>query len=166
MGCNGIGLARSADGGHHFGSPIDPPGASKSSWDPALAVAPNGTVYAAFMITRGRATRIRWSPRRSITVPRSLGLRRSSLQSDAIGEIATHRCRSRRSRLRHVGLLTQRKLSQYISIPAGSGAKFQPATSMSSSRNRPTEAKPGADHPGEPWVSRQWRRPCTAGDRG
>ena len=52
MGCHGIGFARSADGGHHFGSPINPPGSVASSWDPALAVAPNGTVYASFMITR------------------------------------------------------------------------------------------------------------------
>jgi hypothetical protein len=52
MGCHGIGFARSADGGRHFSSPINPPGSVASSWDPALAVAPNGTVYASFMITR------------------------------------------------------------------------------------------------------------------
>ena len=52
MGCKGIAFARSADGGHHFSSPINPPGSVASSWDPALAVAPNGTVYASFMITR------------------------------------------------------------------------------------------------------------------
>ena len=59
MGCKGIAFARSADGGHHFGSPINVPGSVASSWDPALAVAPNGTVYASFMITR-KGTRIRW----------------------------------------------------------------------------------------------------------
>jgi hypothetical protein len=52
MGCHGIGFARSADGGRHFSSPINPPGSVASSWDPALAVAPNGTVYASFMISR------------------------------------------------------------------------------------------------------------------
>ena len=52
MGCHGIAFARSTDGGHHFGSPMNVPGSVASSWDPALAVAPNGTVYAAFMITR------------------------------------------------------------------------------------------------------------------
>jgi hypothetical protein len=52
MGCKGIAFARSADGGHHFSSPINVPGSVASSWDPALAVAPNGTVYASFMITR------------------------------------------------------------------------------------------------------------------
>ena len=56
MGCHGIGFARSADGGRHFSSPINPPGSVASSWDPALAVAPNGTVYASFMITRNGYT--------------------------------------------------------------------------------------------------------------
>ncbi|MGO8959693.1 MAG: hypothetical protein ACLQFR_20345 [Streptosporangiaceae bacterium] len=49
MGCNNkIGFATSSDGGRHFSKPIvlaDSAGA----WDPALAVAPDGTVYAAFM---------------------------------------------------------------------------------------------------------------------
>jgi BNR/Asp-box repeat len=52
MGCKGIGFARSTDGGHHFGSPISVRGSVASSWDPALAVAPSGTVYASFMATR------------------------------------------------------------------------------------------------------------------
>ena len=51
MGC-GIGFARSVDGGHHFSSPITVPGSVASSWDPAIAVAPNGTVYASFMNAR------------------------------------------------------------------------------------------------------------------
>ena len=49
MGCdNRIGVAVSTDGGLHFSSPVvlaDSVGA----WDPSIAVAPNGTVYAAFM---------------------------------------------------------------------------------------------------------------------
>jgi len=53
MGCSGIGFARSTDGGATFGPPISLPGASGSNvnaWDPVVAVAPDGTVYAAFMV--------------------------------------------------------------------------------------------------------------------
>jgi len=58
MGCSGIGFARSTDGGRSFGAPISLPGASGSNvnaWDPAVAVGPDGTVYAAFMVSRGRS---------------------------------------------------------------------------------------------------------------
>jgi hypothetical protein len=48
IGCGGIGFARSTDGGRHFTSPVALPG-SAGGWDPAIAVAPRGTVYAAFM---------------------------------------------------------------------------------------------------------------------
>jgi hypothetical protein len=49
MGCgNRIGFARSTDGGRHFGAPVVL-AKSKGAWDPALAVAPDGSVYAAFM---------------------------------------------------------------------------------------------------------------------
>ena len=53
MGCSGIAFARSTDGGRTFGAPQSVPGSvgsSFNSWDPALAVAPDGTVYAAFML--------------------------------------------------------------------------------------------------------------------
>ena len=56
MGCRGIAFARSTDGGHTFGTPISVAGSVGSNynaWDPAVAVAPDGTVYAAFM--RGKA---------------------------------------------------------------------------------------------------------------
>jgi hypothetical protein len=56
MGCSGIAFARSTDGGAHFGAPISVPrsgGSTTNSWDPAVTVAPNGTVYAAFMIAKG-----------------------------------------------------------------------------------------------------------------
>ena len=43
-----IGFAMSSDGGLHFSKPVVLPG-SFGGWDPALTVAPNGTVYAAFM---------------------------------------------------------------------------------------------------------------------
>ena len=52
MGCSGIAFARSTDGGKSFSTPLNVPGSVGSSfnaWDPALAVAPDGTVYAAFM---------------------------------------------------------------------------------------------------------------------
>ena len=45
---NGIGFARSADGGYRFGRPQLLP-RSRGGWDPAVTVAPTGAVYAAFM---------------------------------------------------------------------------------------------------------------------
>jgi hypothetical protein len=56
MGCKGIGFARSTDGGRTFETPISLPDATGSnfnSWDPAVAVEPDGTVYAAFMLSKG-----------------------------------------------------------------------------------------------------------------
>jgi hypothetical protein len=56
MGCRGIAFARSTDGGRSFGTPISVPGSVGSNvnaWDPAIAVAPDGTVYAAFMVAKG-----------------------------------------------------------------------------------------------------------------
>lgn len=54
MGCGGIGFARSTDGGKTWGAPISLPGGVGGSvakeWDPAVAVGPNGTVYASFMV--------------------------------------------------------------------------------------------------------------------
>jgi hypothetical protein len=49
IGCGGIGFARSTDGGLHFGTSVTAPGSAGFSWDPAIAVAPGGTVYLAFM---------------------------------------------------------------------------------------------------------------------
>lgn len=49
MGCGDrIGFAASTDGGLRFGKPVVLAD-SLGAWDPALAVAPDGTVYAAFM---------------------------------------------------------------------------------------------------------------------
>jgi hypothetical protein len=56
MGCRGIAFARSTDGGASFEQPLSVPGSVGSNvnaWDPAVAVAPDGTVYAAFMIAKG-----------------------------------------------------------------------------------------------------------------
>lgn len=52
IGCDGIGFARSIDGGRHFGRAVTLRGSSAGSWDPAVTVAPNGTVYAAFMVSK------------------------------------------------------------------------------------------------------------------
>ncbi|HLB09443.1 MAG TPA: sialidase family protein [Gemmatimonadaceae bacterium] len=56
MGCQGIGFARSTDGGRTFETPISLPdvtGSNYNTWDPAIAVGPDGTVYAVFMLTKG-----------------------------------------------------------------------------------------------------------------
>ncbi len=55
MGCRGIAVARSTDGGRTWDAPVSLPGTVGSNintWDPAIAVAPDGTVYAAFMLAR------------------------------------------------------------------------------------------------------------------
>ena len=56
IGCNGIGFARSTDGGRHFGRAVRVRGSGPGSWDPALTVAPNGAVYAAFMVAKRSRT--------------------------------------------------------------------------------------------------------------
>lgn len=66
IGCNGIGFARSTDGGRSFGRPVTVPGSvghgayrsgiaigiPKYGWDPSVAVAPDHTVYVAYMLYR------------------------------------------------------------------------------------------------------------------
>lgn len=56
IGCGGIGFARSADSGRDFGAAITVPGSKGASWDPAITVAADGTVYAAFMHASGKAS--------------------------------------------------------------------------------------------------------------
>jgi len=55
MGCSGIAFARSTDGGKSFSAPLNvgSVGSNLNSWDPALAVGPDGTVYASFMVSHG-----------------------------------------------------------------------------------------------------------------
>jgi hypothetical protein len=48
IGCGGEGFARSTDGGLHFQKPVTLPDSSGSD-DPAIAVAPNGTVYVSYL---------------------------------------------------------------------------------------------------------------------
>jgi hypothetical protein len=48
IGCGGEGFARSADGGAHFSKPITLPDSSQSD-DPAVAVAPDGTLYVSYL---------------------------------------------------------------------------------------------------------------------
>lgn len=60
MGC-GISFARSTNGGASYGAPLSLPGSTGSqlnSWDPAIAVAPDGTVYASFMVSHSN----QWYP--------------------------------------------------------------------------------------------------------
>jgi hypothetical protein len=66
IGCDGIGFARSANGGRSFGRPVIVPGSfghgrhlsgiglglPKYGWDPSVAVAPDHTVYMAYMLYR------------------------------------------------------------------------------------------------------------------
>jgi len=62
IGCGGIGFARSTNGGLSFGHPLTVPGSAgsgyypshlpKFGWDPAIAVAPDGTLYVSYMIER------------------------------------------------------------------------------------------------------------------
>jgi hypothetical protein len=55
MGCRGIEFARSTDGGRTFDTPISVSrslGSNVNVWDPAVTVAPDGTVYAAFMVAK------------------------------------------------------------------------------------------------------------------
>ncbi len=61
MGCQGIAFARSRDGGRTWDTPLHVPmslGSNVNAWDPAIAVGPDGTVYAAFM----RAKNAQWYP--------------------------------------------------------------------------------------------------------
>ena len=63
IGCYGIGLAVSGNGGKSYGPTLQLPGSAYSNcvpagcydypWDPAVTIAPNGTVYAAFMYQFG-----------------------------------------------------------------------------------------------------------------
>ena len=54
IGCGGIGFARSTDSGRHFDAAMTVPGSRGFSWDPAITVAADGTVYAAFMHASGQ----------------------------------------------------------------------------------------------------------------
>lgn len=57
IGCGGIGFARSTDSGRRFGPALTVPGSRGASWDPAITVAADGTVYAAFMHGDGQGAR-------------------------------------------------------------------------------------------------------------
>jgi hypothetical protein len=72
---DGVGFARSTNGGKSYSPAAALPG-SNGGWDPWLAVAPDGTLYAAFMNTIGRFTYpiidVSHDYGRSFTVERSL----------------------------------------------------------------------------------------------
>lgn len=64
IGCGGIGFSRSVDGGYSFSPAVAVLGSTGgTSWDPAIALAPNGTVYAAFMHNGGHGSfpEVAWS---------------------------------------------------------------------------------------------------------
>lgn len=63
IGCGGIGFSRSSDGGRSFSAAMTVPGPANSSyWDPAIALAPNGTVYIGYMVSSpGDAPVVAWS---------------------------------------------------------------------------------------------------------
>lgn len=60
MGCKGVGFSRSLDRGTTWSAPITVQGSEgqngQRTWDPAVAVAPDGTVYVAFMVSRSGQT--------------------------------------------------------------------------------------------------------------
>ena len=66
IGCGGIGFARSVDGGRSFGRSRPVPGsrdtATSHAWDPALAVAPDGTLYLAYMVRSPVGSRTEFRP--------------------------------------------------------------------------------------------------------
>jgi hypothetical protein len=65
IGCGGIGFSRSTDGGATFEPALTVPGSTPplgSSWDPSIALAPNGTIYVGFMVdVPGDAPVVAWS---------------------------------------------------------------------------------------------------------
>lgn len=85
-GDDGIGFVRSGDGGAVYTKPVTLPG-SNGGWDPWLAVAPDGTLYAAFMNTIGTRTYpvidVSHSGGRSFRVERSLRPRQRNNWGDA-----------------------------------------------------------------------------------
>jgi hypothetical protein len=57
IGCGGIGFAKSTDGGRSFHAALTVPGSSGvPSWDPAIAVGPDGEVYVSFMASESAGT--------------------------------------------------------------------------------------------------------------
>jgi hypothetical protein len=71
IGCTGgIGFARSTNGGRTFGPTQAVPGSTNGryhGWDPAVAVAPDGTVYVAYMIDSGRGRTKEMTPGVSVS---------------------------------------------------------------------------------------------------
>jgi hypothetical protein len=63
IGCGGIGFGRSTDLGYSFEDVQLVLGSAGNSWDPSVAVAPNGTVYVGYMANNGSgdAPYVAWS---------------------------------------------------------------------------------------------------------
>jgi hypothetical protein len=80
IGCGGIGFARSADSGLHFGAAMTVPGSPGGSWDPAITVSAGGTVYAAFMHASRRGSSLSSYP--VVAVSRDHGASFSQVHQD------------------------------------------------------------------------------------
>lgn len=83
---NGIGFVRSINGGRRYSVPVALP-ASRGAWDPWLAVAPDGTLYASFMKTTSARTyptiEVSHNQGRTFKVENSLRPRREHNWGDA-----------------------------------------------------------------------------------
>ena len=101
---DGVGFARSTDGGQTF-TRAEPLPRSLGGWDPWLAVAPDGTLYAAFMKTIGPRTYpiidVSHDYGRTFTVERSLRTTQSRRQ---LGRRRLPRRRLERHAVRRLGL--------------------------------------------------------------
>jgi hypothetical protein len=83
IGCHGIGFARSVNGGRTFGATKRVPDKGHL-WDPALAVAPDGTVYVSYMIatrivTPAGETPLELTPAVAVSVDHGRSFARSSV---------------------------------------------------------------------------------------
>lgn len=67
IGCAGIGFSRSADGGRTWSRAITLPGSAGFSWDPAMTVAADGTLYAAYMNQTGKGNRGHMNPKIAVS---------------------------------------------------------------------------------------------------
>ena len=107
IGCGGEGFARSTDGGAHFSKPITLPDSSGSD-DPAVAVAPDGTVYVSYLRYHRQ---LRLPGGGGLLRPRGEllpGVLAHPARGRQLGRPGLHRRRTGRHGLRHLGLRAER----------------------------------------------------------
>jgi hypothetical protein len=80
IGCGGIGFARSVNGGKTWSKAFRVPGSAGFSWDPAIAIAPDGTIYAAYMIRTTVGKSFYMSPQ--VTVSHNHGVSFTAVYKD------------------------------------------------------------------------------------